>query len=337
VLVPLLAVGALAYADSRSASTLPSGTRIAGVDVGGLTTGAALDRLQRLVGEPAGRSVTVHVGDRSFRLSADRAGVRLDLQSAVTEAHDAAQHGSFLARGWRALTGARKARTIAVPVDVNPRAVRSFVGSIHAAVARRAVDASYDLHVTSVTVTPSQPGRRLAGREDLVRRIVAALKRPDGRRDFTAHTATVQPKVTTDGIWDAQPVAVTVSKHDKMVRVFDRGKLVKRYHVAVGMDKYPTPEGRFAVQTMQKDPPWNVPDAEWAGDLAGKTIPGGAPDNPLKARWIGFDGSVGFHGTAELGSLGTAASHGCVRMRPADVKDLFKRVSIGTPVLVAAA
>jgi lipoprotein-anchoring transpeptidase ErfK/SrfK len=198
------------------------------------------------------------------------------------------------------------------------------------------VDASYELHLTSVSVTPSKTGRRLAGREDLARRIVAALEHPSSRRDFAAHAATVQPAVTTQGIWAAHPVAVTVSKRDKMVRVLDHGKVVKRYHVAVGMPKYPTPEGQFAVQTMQKDPVWNVPNAEWAGDLAGRTIPGGSPQNPLKARWIGFDGSVGFHGTGELGSIGTAASHGCVRMRPDDVKDLFRRVDVGTPVLVAA-
>ena len=67
---------------------------------------------------------------------------------------------------------------------------------------------------------------------------------------------------------------------------------------------------------MQKNPPWNVPQSAWAGDLAGETIPGGDPRNPLVARWIGFNGSVGFHGTASAGSLGTAASHGCIRMAP---------------------
>ena len=52
------------------------------------------------------------------------------------------------------------------------------------------------------------------------------------------------------------------------------------------------------------------------------------------ARWIGFSGSVGFHGTREAASLGHAASHGCVRMDPKDVIDLFDRVQVGTPVLV---
>jgi lipoprotein-anchoring transpeptidase ErfK/SrfK len=118
------------------------------------------------------------------------------------------------------------------------------------------------------------------------------------------------------------------------VRVFRHGRLIKRYHVAIGTPRYPTPFGLFAVQTMQRNPPWNVPHSAWAGGLAGKTIPGGDPRNPLVARWIGFDGSVGFHGTREALSIGRAASHGCVRMHPRDVIDLYRRVSVGTTVLV---
>ncbi len=94
--------------------------------------------------------------------------------------------------------------------------------------------------------------------------------------------------------------------------------------------------GSFTVQGKQVNPPWNVPQSDWAGELAGSTIPGGDPRNPLKARWIGFNGSVGFHGTDSVGSLGTAASHGCVRMAPADVIDLYERVVVGTTVLVGA-
>ena len=113
------------------------------------------------------------------------------------------------------------------------------------------------------------------------------------------------------------------------------GELVKSYTVAVGSQEYPTPSGQFVVQTMQKNPSWSVPRSEWAGSLAGQTIPGGDPRNPLVARWIGFNGSVGFHGTNSAGSLGSAASHGCIRMNPGDVIDLFERVRAGAPVLVA--
>ena len=72
----------------------------------------------------------------------------------------------------------------------------------------------------------------------------------------------------------------------------------------------------------------------WAGSLAGQVIPGGAPDNPLKARWIGFFAGDGIHGTADDASIGSAASHGCIRMHVPDVEDLYDRVQIGDPVYV---
>ena len=109
------------------------------------------------------------------------------------------------------------------------------------------------------------------------------------------------------------------------MRVFKKGEVVATYQVAVGSDEFPTPRGRFAVDRKEKNPAWNVPDSDWAGDLAGKTIPGGDPRNPLVARWVGISGPVGFHGTKDLGSIGSRASHGCVRMNPADVIDLFDR------------
>jgi lipoprotein-anchoring transpeptidase ErfK/SrfK len=140
--------------------------------------------------------------------------------------------------------------------------------------------------------------------------------------------------VTREKIWAANETVVTVSRAAKTARLFRRGELVRSYRVAVGEPRYPTPIGKYVVQGKQVDPPWNVPNSDWAGKLAGTTIPGGAPDNPLKARWIGFNGSVGFHGTASVDSLGQAASHGCVRMAPADVIDLYDRVEVGTPVLV---
>ncbi|MGI8730749.1 MAG: L,D-transpeptidase, partial [Solirubrobacteraceae bacterium] len=154
-------------------------------------------------------------------------------------------------------------------------------------------------------------------------------------RTVDARTVEVKPKVTEEEIFDKQPSAVTVSRDQRRVRLFKRGNLVKTYTVAVGSEEYPSPTGHFSVQTKQVNPAWNVPNSSWAGSLAGQTIPGGAPNNPLVARWIGFAGAVGFHGTSNSGSLGSAASHGCVRMKPDDVIDLFERVSIGTSVLVA--
>ncbi|HVF77945.1 MAG TPA: L,D-transpeptidase, partial [Solirubrobacteraceae bacterium] len=70
--------------------------------------------------------------------------------------------------------------------------------------------------------------------------------------------------------------------------------------------------------------------------LAGKTIEPG-PDNPIKARWMAFNGGAGIHGIdpSAYSSIGTDASHGCVRMRIPDVISLYARSPVGTPVYVA--
>ena len=339
ILLPLavlgLVFGAVALADSRGSSKLASGTTVGGIAVGGLTQEQAVARLRSRIGEPALRRARVQVGDRTFSLPAPRAGVRLDLRSAVQRAHDAGRGGNVVERGWRELTGGKVDVSEDAPIAVDRKAVRSFVGSIHAAVARKPKEAELDISLTSVGVTESEPGRRLAGREDLVERVTRALQDPRRSRRFTARTAEVEPKRTTDGVLDATPTVVTVSRDGKTARVFRRGKLDKTYRVAVGEPKYPTPTGQFTVQTKQTNPTWNVPQSEWAGDLAGKVIPPGDPRNPLIARWIGFNGAVGFHGTKSIDSLGRSASRGCIRMAPSDVIDLFERVEVGTPVLVA--
>ncbi|MGH2919521.1 MAG: L,D-transpeptidase, partial [Solirubrobacteraceae bacterium] len=64
------------------------------------------------------------------------------------------------------------------------------------------------------------------------------------------------------------------------------------------------------------------------------TVGGGSAANPLKARWMGITGSVGIHGTGQDYSIGTRASHGCIRMHVWDVIALYNRVPIGTPVLI---
>jgi lipoprotein-anchoring transpeptidase ErfK/SrfK len=327
--------GILAWADHRSQDRLAAGLRVAGVDVGGLPPAAAVRRLERRVGVPARRPARVRVAGRSFELTAARAGVDVDLHGAVDRADAAGRRGSFLERGWRELTGGQVRHDEPAPVTVDRRAVRHFVSGIAVALGRRPVDARMDIEVDRVRVSPSRHGRRLAARDALARRLASALTVPDAERTLRGRVARIEPKATTADVWDARPVAVTVSRSERRVRVFRRGELANSYQVAVGEPEYPTPTGRYAVQVMQKNPPWNVPDSEWAGELAGQTIPGGDPRNPLVARWIGFNGSVGFHGTASLSSLGRAASHGCVRMRPDDVRDLYDRVDVGAPVVVA--
>ena len=332
VLIGTLA--SLTWAGQRSAGQLPEGSRVAGVDVGGLSRDEAVQRVWRRLEKPTMRSVRVRAAGRSFVLSARRARVRLRLPETIGRAHAALSGESILERGWRELTGGRVDRDVRLRPSVSQRAIRKFVGEIRAAVHREAADARLSMSVTRVAATRERTGRRLVGGEALATRVARAFGNPQATRALRAETERVKPRVTRAQLWARTPVAVTVSRTDRRARLFRRGALVTSYRVAVGQSGYPTPTGRFTVQVMQENPTWNAPDSEWAGELAGRSIPPGDPRNPLVARWIGFDGAVGFHGTKSLESLGRAASRGCVRMSREDVISLYSRLEVGTPVIV---
>jgi lipoprotein-anchoring transpeptidase ErfK/SrfK len=338
LLVPLigLAVAGLAWADHRAAERIPRGAVVGGVPVGNLTEPQALAKLDQQIGAQARRSATVSLRGRTIRLSAKRAGVQLDIPAAVHRAFMAGREGSFVDRGLRAVRNQELNVREPVHVTVDRSKVRKFVASLARRAEEEPVDAELELSVQRVAVKPGRSGRRLGARELLTKRLVTAMSTPGAPRKLKAKTVAVAPTVTAEKLWDQNPTVVTVSHASKTATVFVRGKVAQRYHVAVGDPKYPTPNGQFVVQGMQKNPTWTVPNSDWAGDLAGQVIPGDDPRNPLVARWIGFDGSVGFHGTKDLASLGRAASHGCVRMDPNDVKDLYERVEVGTTVLVGA-
>ena len=110
-----------------------------------------------------------------------------------------------------------------------------------------------------------------------------------------------------------------------------RSKLIAAYPIAIGLPRYKTPRGVYFVGYKVRDPDWEIPDSPWtrrAGLTPGGIIPGGDPANPLIARWIDVDDArgIGIHGTASLDSLGTRASHGCIRMHPEDVIELYDEV-----------
>jgi hypothetical protein len=336
VLVPAAFFATLAFADKQGSGKIAEGVSVEGIDVGGLTEEQAMARVLRRLRATADRPVRIRVGDQRFTLSARTAGMTLGLDDAVRAAYEEGRGGNIVERGWRTLTGGRVEHDESAKVTIDRDRVRAFVNNIHDTVSRAPVNAELTLEVTQVAVSEARPGRRLADREALLERVTGSLLDPRADRSFRADLEVIDPDVTKEDVWERNPVVVTVSRSGLTARVFKRGALERSYRVAVGEPRYPTPMGRFVVQTKQVDPPWNVPDSDWAGDLAGTTVPGGAPNNPLKARWIGFNGSVGFHGTDSLGSLGTAASHGCIRMAPADVIDLYERVEVGTPVVVGA-
>ena len=275
------AVGTLAWADKQAGGRIAQGVTVQGVDVGGLTVAQAQRRLQRRIADPALAPVVVTLDGKPHSLDARRAGVSVDVAGAAMQAAAEGRGDSFLARGWRELKGGAVDVDIPLAVRVRGGQVDRFVAGVAKAADRPATDAGFNVSVESVGFTEARPGRRLAGRQALTRQVRTAFKAPGSHRDFTARTEPVRPKVTADDLRRQSPTVVTVSRSGRTIRVFDGPKVVKTYKAAVGEPKYPTPTGQFSVQSMQKNPAWNVPNSEWAGDLAGKTIPGAIPTT----RW----------------------------------------------------
>ncbi len=97
------------------------------------------------------------------------------------------------------------------------------------------------------------------------------------------------------------------------------------YDISDGKDPYPTPRGAFKIRKLTWNPSWRPPDSEWAKKKTA-TAPGD-PKNPMKVVKIFFkDPDYYIHGTADVGSLGFAESHGCLRMSPDDVMKVGKWV-----------
>ena len=126
--------------------------------------------------------------------------------------------------------------------------------------------------------------------------------------------------------------SIVVSRGNRTLTLYREAKVWRTFRVAVGQPAYPTPKGLFAIVEKQRNPTWNPPDSRWARGL-GPVAPGAG--NPLGTRWMGTSApAIGIHGTPSSGSIGTAASHGCIRMYINQAEWLYERISVGTPVLI---
>lgn len=108
-------------------------------------------------------------------------------------------------------------------------------------------------------------------------------------------------------------------------------QMVKTYPIGLGVLSSTTPFGRFTIVEKTKNPTWNIP-LSLQEKYGRKSIPPG-PDNPLgeyRLRLSRHD--YGIHGTNSPWGIGRLVSHGCIRLYPEDIEELFSLVDVGTPV-----
>jgi hypothetical protein len=324
--VSLAAVVALVLPAAASAQerdpVIPLGAKAAGQEVGGLTLTQAAALLDMRFAAAMRRRVEVRVA--GHRLSAGPKKLRYAFDP--------------LASARRANIAARAADDPAT-VDVtlvarwSGKRLRAFVKKADKRSRSFPRNAKLRITTTRMVLRKARSGRSLA-RGKLRKRIARHLQDPTASRILRAKRKVKRAKVNRAALRRQYETVVTIDRSSFRLRLFKRLRYVKYYGVAVGQPAYPTPGGRYSVTNKAVNPAWSAPDRPWAGAYRNEVVAGGSAENPLKARWLGIVGGVGIHGTAAEYSIGTRASHGCIRMRVADVIDLYDRVPVGATVLI---
>ena len=321
LLALLVALSALLLALTVPATgqvqTIKPGISAAGVDLSGLTVEQAAARLDQAYAPRLQGDMILGAAGIPWKLPMAEAQLKLD---SVRTAK-------------RALYAKAGVTTVQPAITHSRTAVRGFVERVAARVRKNPKDAAIKITVRHIFREKSHNGRALP--IDVTRQAIdAQLDDPAAPRKVHARLTRVKPNVTFANLSRVYNTVLTIDRDNFKLRLFKGLKFRKSYGIAVGMAGLDTPAGRYAIQNKQVDPAWHVPNSAWAGSLAGQVIPGGAPNNPLRARWLGIAKGVGIHGTAEDWSIGTRASHGCIRMHVSDVIDLYGRVPVGSPVLI---
>jgi hypothetical protein len=139
-----------------------------------------------------------------------------------------------------------------------------------------------------------------------------------------AVAALVGSLVTPLAAQEASGIRIDLNIPALRIAVYDDGELVKSYGVAVGKPGHDTPLGTYNMSHAEWNPWWRPPPGrEWT---RGKEDTPPGPNNPMGRVKLFFAPLYFIHGTPEAESIGSPASHGCVRMRNADVIELARLV-----------
>lgn len=336
VLATLMLVlsGTLAWAtvnDYQQRGLVTSGVTIAGKSLAGMDVQQARAVIKESVASPMMRPVTV-TGNNSTFVFDPQGVVAVDVDQMLAEAYAPKRAAPFVARLKHNLGGTPLPADIKPLYTVDATAIASWVASTAATINRKPINSTRSVVKYEVKVTPSVPGLKVnkgmtAQRISNVLQAESALS--DASREVTLPISGLKPRVLESSFKAA--LVVSLSQHK--VRLFDGAKLVKMYPIAIGTPDHPTPPGDWKIENKRYMPTWVNPGSAWAKTMPPFIPPG--PGNPLGTRALDLSADgIRFHGTNNINSVGTAASHGCMRMYMKDIEDLYPRVPVNTPVYI---
>ena len=323
-------IGAFAYDRAEAGHLLP-GTTIAGTDVGGMSRAAAVRAVRARASRTLAHPMTVRAGGRVFRVAPKHLGVTANVGRAVDAALRDEQRMSWMTRSYNRLFGVSSETTVRLTDALTASRVRSFVARVVRAIDRPARSAAMVVSADGLRVVKhhARTGRELDPAV-AARRVEAALRVMRDRVRLPVRT--IAPR-TTDAALGA---TITVDLTTNTLRLWRGFRVVRTYPVATATAPYSTPVGRWGIVAKELHPVWINPGDQWSKSMPPQIPPG--PSNPLGLRALRTSApGILIHGTPEDWTVGTYASHGCIRMHEADALSLYPLVPVGTPVVIYGA
>lgn len=330
----LLAVaGGAAFAasrfDSRSSTRILPGVTVAGVDVGGMTRDQAVRAVERHADLRLEGELAVRAAGYAWHVTPAALGTRADVRRAVGRAFAVADGMPLLTRVYHRVSDEPVSASIGLGYSYDDEKVAAFVEQAYDEVAKPAIDAGIELVDGEIVMRHAHVGEELR-KQTATERVRQALEQ------HVAHVRvplrTVQPQVTDEALG----VTIVIDISENRLYLYDGFQLVREYPVATAAEGYVTPQGTWSIVNKVENPSWTNPDPDgWGASMPAYIPPG--PSNPLGTRALYLNApGIRIHGTTNVDSIGTYASHGCVRMLMPDVEELYPLVPVGTPVLVKA-
>jgi lipoprotein-anchoring transpeptidase ErfK/SrfK len=330
----VLAAGGVAYSayryeQSRADRILP-GVSIAGVDVGGMTKAEAVAAVRVAAQEALQRPVELEAGKRSWSVTLEELGQRSNAVGAVNRALGLSESMGTFSRFWHRFNDE--------PVDQEVELSFAGDGRVDAVLGRIARDVSVkpvsaDITYADGKVVFVRPEAGKALDFAAARKAVRAGLRQGGST-VSLPMLKVQPKVTAKDM----PRTIVVRVDQNKLYLYDGFDVIRTWSVATAMPGWTTPQGDWNLYRKAVNPTWYNPALDsWGANLPA-VVPGG-PTAPMgtRALYITAPGLIRIHGTPADSSIGTYASHGCVRMHNGEIEQLYPMVDVGTRVIIAGA
>lgn len=325
----LLASAGFAWAvadDYRTRDIVPAGVTFNGVNLGGLSADEARSAIEEAVSSAYMSPVEVTTGTSTVTFD-PQGTVSADVDAMLESAFDPALSATVAERSYRRVSGESPAHEVAPILAVDGDSLGTWVSDIAAKIDTPSVDATITIVEGAILMRHSSAGLK-TNQQQAVESISKALLA--GTRTVELPIETIKPKIADETLGKV----IVVDLSQRTLDLYSGLKLEKAYRCAVGTGGFPTPRGSWKIVQKRYLPTWSNPAPNgWGKDMPASIPPG--PSNPLGTRALNLNASgIRIHGTNKDGSIGRAASHGCMRMHRWDVEDLYERVEVGTPVLI---